>query len=46
MMLGGQRREGLVKRPEDWRWWSYNDFALGKATVAACPTQNYDVRLP
>lgn len=35
-----------VKRPEDWRWSSYNNFALDKATVAACPIQIDDVRLP
>ena len=27
---------GLVKRPEDWRWSSYNDFSLDKAVVEAC----------
>ena len=32
-------RRGLVKMPEDWRWSSYNNFALDKATVAACPIQ-------
>jgi len=30
-------RKGLVKRPENWRWSSYNNFALDQATVAACP---------
>ncbi|HEV2522867.1 MAG TPA: transposase [Candidatus Acidoferrales bacterium] len=30
---------GLVKRPEEWRWSSYNNFALDKATVGACPIQ-------
>jgi REP element-mobilizing transposase RayT len=39
-------RKGLVKRPQDWRWSSYNNFALDKATVAACPIQIDDVRLP
>jgi hypothetical protein len=39
-------RKNLVKRPEDWRWSSYNNFALDKATVAACPIQIDDVRLP
>jgi hypothetical protein len=37
---------GLVKRPEDWRWSSYNNFALDKATVAACPIQIDYVSLP
>jgi hypothetical protein len=39
-------RKGLVKRSEDWRWSSYNSFALHKATVAACPIQIDHVRLP
>jgi len=39
-------RKGLVKRPEDWRWSSYSNFALDKATVAACPIQIDYVRLP
>ena len=39
-------RKGLVKRPEDWRWSSYDNFVLDKATVAACPIQIDHVRLP
>lgn len=39
-------RKGLVKLPEDWRWSRYNNFALGKATVAVCPIQIEDVRVP
>jgi REP element-mobilizing transposase RayT len=39
-------RRRLVKRPQDWRWSSYNNFALDKATVAACPIQIDYVRLP
>jgi hypothetical protein len=39
-------RKGLVKRPEDGRWSSYNNFALDKVTVAACPIQIVYVRLP
>jgi len=39
-------KKGLVKRREDWRWSSYNNFALDKATVAACPIQIDYVRLP
>jgi len=30
-------RKGLVERPEDWRWSSYNNFALEKSRIAACP---------
>lgn len=26
-------RSGLVKRPQDWRWSSYNNFSLDKTTV-------------
>jgi len=39
-------RGGLVKRPEDWRWSTDNNFALDKATVAACPIQIDYVSLP
>ena len=39
-------KKGLVTRREDGRWSSYNNFALDKATVAACPLQIDDVRLP
>lgn len=39
-------RKGLVAKPEDWRWSSYNNFALEKAAVAGCPIQVDNVRLP
>ena len=39
-------RKGLVKRPEDWRWPSYQNFALDKATIVACPIQIDYMRLP
>ncbi len=39
-------RKRLVKRPEDGWWSSYNNFALGKTAVAACPIQIDDVRWP
>ena len=39
-------RQGLVKRPEDRRWSSYNNLAMERATVAACPLQIDCVRLP
>ncbi len=32
-------RKGLVKRPEDWRWSSHNNFALDRAIVRECPIQ-------
>ena len=38
--------KGLAKRREDWRWSSYNNFALDKAIVAACPMQIDYVQLP
>jgi hypothetical protein len=39
-------RKGLAERHEDWRWSSYNNFALDKATVSACPIQIDHVRFP
>jgi hypothetical protein len=39
-------RKGLVKRPENWRWPSYNNFALSKATPAARPIEIDGVQLP
>jgi REP-associated tyrosine transposase len=39
-------REGFVDKPEAWRWSSYNNFALDKAVVAACPLQVDYVHLP
>jgi REP element-mobilizing transposase RayT len=39
-------RKGLVKRPEEWRWSSHNNFALDKATVARCPIQVDRVLIP
>ena len=31
--------KGLVEKPEDWRWSSYNNFALDQSLVAQCPIQ-------
>jgi putative transposase len=39
-------RKGLVEKPEQWRWSSYNNFSLDKAVVAACPIQIDYVHLP
>ncbi len=39
-------RKGLVSRPEEWRWSSYNNFALDRGTVERCPIQVDYVRLP
>jgi len=38
--------KGLVKRREDERSSSFNNFALDEATVAVCPIQTNDSRLP
>jgi hypothetical protein len=32
-------RRGLVRKPEQWRWSSYNNFSLDQATVRACAIQ-------
>jgi putative transposase len=32
-------RKGLVNHPEEWRWSSYNNFALDRVTVRQCPIQ-------
>jgi putative transposase len=32
-------RKGLVKKPRQWPWSSFNNFALDHATLAACPIQ-------
>ena len=39
-------RKGLASKPEEWRWSSYNNFALDKAKVTGCPIQIDYVRLP
>jgi len=39
-------RRGQVKRPEDGRLSSYNNFALNMATITACPIPIGGVRLP
>jgi putative transposase len=39
-------KRGLVARPEDWQWSSYNNFALDKGTVAACSIRIDYVHLP
>ncbi|MFB3922571.1 MAG: transposase [Terriglobia bacterium] len=38
--------KGLVKRPEDWRWSSYNNFALDKSVMARCPIAINYTQLP
>jgi len=30
-------RKGLVERPEDWEWSSYNNYALDRSLAAGCP---------
>lgn len=39
-------RKGWVARPEEWRWSSYNSFALDQGAVERCPIQIDYVRLP
>jgi len=39
-------RRGLVERPEEWRWSSYQNFSLEEAVRAACPVQIDCVLLP
>ena len=39
-------RRRLVKHPQAWRWSSYNNATLDKATVADCLVQIDYVRLP
>jgi putative transposase len=39
-------RKGLVGKPDDWRWSSYNNFALDRKVVAGCPIQMDYVQLP
>jgi hypothetical protein len=39
-------RKGLVNKPADWQWSSYNNFAVDAKVVADCPIQIDDVRLP
>ncbi|HET7102233.1 MAG TPA: transposase [Terriglobia bacterium] len=38
-------KKGLVSKPEQWRWSSYNNFALDKETVRRCPLRVNTVRL-
>jgi REP element-mobilizing transposase RayT len=39
-------RKGLASGPENWRWSSYNNFALDKDAAAGCPIQIDPVHLP
>ena len=39
-------KKGLVAKPEEWRWSSYNNFALDSETVRRCPIQIDYVRPP
>ncbi len=39
-------RKGLVGKPENWPWSSYNNFALDTSRVRGCPIQIDYVRLP
>jgi hypothetical protein len=39
-------RRGLVAKPEQWRWSSYQNFSLEESARAACPIQIDHVLLP
>ena len=39
-------RKGLIEKPEQWHWSSYNNFSLDKSIVASCPIQIDYVHLP
>ncbi len=39
-------RKRLLARPEEWRWSSYNNFAMHKAVLAVCPVRVDYVHLP
>jgi putative transposase len=39
-------RKGLIEKPEQWRWSSYNNFSLEPSVVAACPIHIDYVHLP
>jgi putative transposase len=39
-------KRGLVNRPEDWRWSSFNNFSLEPSIVSNCPIQIDLVQLP
>lgn len=39
-------RKGLIEKPEQWRWSSYNNFSLDRSIVASCPIQIDYVHLP
>jgi putative transposase len=39
-------RRGLMEKPEQWRWSSYQNFSLEESDRAACPIQIDPVLLP
>ena len=39
-------KQGLVNRPENWRWSSFNNFSLDSSVVSNCPIQIDLVHLP
>ena len=45
MHLNPVRKE-LARKPAQWRWSSYNNFALDRGAVERCPIQIDYVRLP
>ena len=39
-------RKGLIEKPEQWHWSSYNNFSLDKSIVASSSIQIDYVHLP
>ena len=38
--------KGLVRRPEDWKWSSYGNYAVDRSRLAGCQIQIDCVRVP
>ena len=38
--------KGLARRPEDWKWSSYGNYAVDRSRLAGCPIQIDYVRVP
>ena len=38
--------KGLVRRPQEWKWSSYGNYAVDPSRVAGCPIQIDYVRVP
>ncbi len=38
--------KNLVRRPEEWKWSSYGNYAVDRSRPAGCPIQIDCVRVP